>query len=536
MEIEAKYSVLSDKTYEALRSLSKLAGCRLTPGRLLHLHDHYYDTSDHRILSGGYALRLRHQDDRTYYSLKSLGGANGSIHRREEIEYEVPEKEGERPPGDWLPEPFWTRISELTEGQPLTGILTIYQERHERRLLGESEDADIATVALDNVEILQDAGNSQHFVELEVELAQDRTEEELEPIVAELTKMHGLVPQPASKFERGLAFVSRTTPVEHDGTKVKPGDTMGQAMSKILRPLFIKMQDHEQGSYAGVDSEELHDMRVATRRMRTAFWIAEPCLDDAALKKIRKGLGKTADALGAVRDMDVFREKTNTYLTERGSSLKGFSPLFRVWDVEYIRRRNEMLAHLSSKAYARFKRRFWAALQQGIPDGKEVRKIAKVLRPILEERLAAVLAHDATIGRPGLPLASYHALRIDVKRLRYTLEFFRDVLSDEALMAIEAMKVLQDFFGDLQDARVASAHLRAVITFGTWEAPEQVHALWSSTYVGGTTLRTSSPELMVYLAAREAEIERLVNQASATWLAFKASGAPQLVRGALGQL
>ena len=536
MEIEAKYSVLSDKTYGALRSLPELAGCRLTPGRLLHLRDQYFDTSDHRILSGGYAFRLRYQDDRTYYSLKSLGGVSGSVHRREEIEYDVPEADFDRSPGDWLPEPLWSILSELTESQPLVNILTIRQERHERRLLAAAEDVEVATVALDNVEIVQDASTSQRFVELEIELAQDRTEEELEPIVAELTRMRGLVPQPASKFERGLAFVSRTMPVEHDGTKVKPDDTIGRAMTKILRPLFTKMQDHEQGSYAGVDTEELHDMRVATRRMRTAFWIADPYLDGSELKKVRKGLARTADALGAVRDMDVFRDKTDSYLAEHDSDLGGFAPLFRVWDVEYIRRRNEMLEHLSSKAYARFKKRFWASLQEGIPDKREAREVAAVLRQVVEERLEAVLRHDTALVKPGQPLSRYHELRIDVKRLRYTLEFFRDVLGDEALMVIEALKVLQDFFGDLQDARVASAHLRAVITFGTWEAPEQVHALWSSTRVSGTTLRTTSPDLAVYLAAREAEIERLVDQAPATWAAFQASGAPQLVRGAIGHL
>ncbi len=68
---------------------------------------------------------------------------------------------------------------------------------------------------------------------------------------------------------------------------------------------------------------------------------------------------------GAVRDMDVFREKTMAYIAKRQVPLKEFAPLFRVWDVEYIGRRNDMLVHLSSKQYAKFKKAFWDHLRAG---------------------------------------------------------------------------------------------------------------------------------------------------------------------------
>jgi CHAD domain-containing protein len=391
-------------------------------------------------------------------------------------------------------------------------------------------------MALDNVDVIHEEGPRQHFVELEVELAQQRTEADLEPILAALKRLPGLVPQPTSKFERGLAFAVRTSPESAAALRVRPDDTLGQAMSKVLRPLFIRMQDHEQGSYAGVDTEELHDMRVATRRMRTAFWIAESHFDAEALKKIRKGLAETADALGAVRDMDVFREKTESYLAGQDSEPSAFARLFRVWDVEYIRRRNIMLAYLGSKGYARFKQRFWSALQNGLPDKKQPRLVADVVPAMLAERLKVVMAHDRAVGKPGLPLTSYHTLRIDLKRLRYTLEFFCDVLGPSALEAIEALKLLQDVLGDLQDAHVAVAHLHSVIDFGTWEAPEQEHALWSAACANDSELAAPSSALRTYLEAREREIQELLIRVPESWERFKASGAPQMVRDAIDAL
>jgi CHAD domain-containing protein len=60
---------------------------------------------------------------------------------------------------------------------------------------------------------------------------------------------------------------------------------------------------------------------------------------------------------------------------------------------------------------------------------------------------------------PGAPLLTYHALRIHCKGLRYALEFFRDLLGDEAPALIKQVTGMQDLLGELQDAHVAEALL-----------------------------------------------------------------------------
>jgi CHAD domain-containing protein len=277
-------------------------------------------------------------------------------------------------------------------------------------------------------------------------------------------------------------------------------------------------------------------MRVATRRMRTALWIAKPYLDRSVIAHVRKGLRKTARVLGAVRDMDVFREKTEGDLAASRVDRKDLTPLMSIWDVEHTRRRNDMLDYLSGKKYARFKETCWAQIQEGFPERPAPHVLRDILPKIVRQRLDKVIVRGDPIGQDDLTLKDYHRLRIDVKRLRYTLEFFRDLLGPEAAEAIEALKILQDYFGELQDAVVASGHIRAASHFGTWESPKQVHTLWKPR-AGDIGLTTGSSDGMhAYLASREAEIKSYTAGAPDIWQRFQATDAPQKIRNAAAAL
>ncbi|MCU0519477.1 MAG: CHAD domain-containing protein [Anaerolineae bacterium] len=537
MEIEAKFSVLNEATFVALRSLVHLGEYDLTPGETIHLVDTYLDTSDGSIYGDGHAFRRRLQDGAALLSLKSLGTVVGGVHHREELEVREPEGLAGLAPCDWPEGPVRDEICAIAGDEPLEPLFTVEQERLLRHIV-DASGARVADMALDSgVLTLAGGRGRQQFMELEIELSPRRTERDLDGLLVALATMPGLIPQPTSKFERGLAFASRGGAEKPKSQKVRANDTFGRAMSRILTPLFLRMQDHEQGSYDGTDPEELHAMRVATRRMRTALWIAEPYLNLNALKRVTKGLSATANVLGAVRDMDVFREYTMAYMAEAGASPVDFALLFRVWDVEYIGRRNAMLEHLGSKSYAKFKKAFWDHLRVGMPERKAVHRVVELVPTIVRERITQVLDHGELLRSEGLPLATYHALRIDVKRLRYTLEFFRDILGSTAREAIAAMEGLQDFFGALQDARVAAAHLSAVIGFGTWEAPEQAHTLWSPGMAASSALSASggvsNGALAAYLAAQRSRIDFLLSEAPTIWQGFLDAEVPRLVEEAV---
>lgn len=531
MEIEAKYSILDERTYGALKHLPQLAEFSVTEGETYHLHDVYLDTDDHRILAAGYACRQRLEAGRFTLTLKRLSTSQGSIHRREEIKWATHEAPGPDP-SQWPENPVRGRVLALNGNRPLSPLFALDQDRH-LHVLRSEDGRVVAELALDRVYIGADKA-SQHFLELEVELIGEGTEEDLDRIVAALGDVAGLAPQPTSKFERALAFASRKTAVRDTRNhRLSPDDTLGYAMGVILAPLFIRMQEHEQGTYTGEDAEELHDMRVATRRMRSALWIAKPYLDQEVIAPVREELKKTARVLGAVRDMDIFRQKTEDYLASTTDEAADLAPLVQIWNVEYARRRNEMLAYLSSKRYARFKRTGWAQIQGGFPEIPTPHVLREILPTIVTGRLDKVVKQGTAIGQRTLAIKKYHQLRIDVKRLRYTLEFFRDALGPEVNEAIEALKVLQDYFGDLQDAVVASSHIRAAGDFGTWEHPQQPNRLWTISRSDAIIPEKDHRGIARYLETRQKEIATLIDGAVEVWQDFEATGAPAAVMAAI---
>ena len=300
------------------------------------------------------------------------------------------------------------------------------------------------------------------------------------------------------------------------------GDTMAEAARKTFAFHFQRMLYHEPGTRLGEDIEELHDMRVATRRMRAAFRVFGDYLDVSQLRPIRKGLRRTGGVLGAVRDLDVFWDKTRRYLDALPpAQQRDLDPLRQVWEAERERARGEMLAYLDGDRYARFKDRFAEYLQSpgagALPalsnKGEAIpRRLQHVVPVVVYQRLAGVQAYDEWVTRPDVPLERLHRLRIAAKRLRYTLEFFREVLAPEAERSIKEIKGLQDHLGDLQDAVVASGLLRDFLTWGTWG-----HAQARGKEALVPTAPIVAPGVATYLAARQIELQNLLDTFPQAW-------------------
>lgn len=298
-------------------------------------------------------------------------------------------------------------------------------------------------------------------------------------------------------------------------------DLMVEAAHKVLSHHFRQMLKHEAGTRAGEDIEELHDMRVATRRMRAAFGVFAGYLDPDETGRHLRGLKRTGRKLGAVRDLDVFWEKTEHYLESlpKGRPVD-LEPLRGVWQQERERAREQMIGYLDSERYDRFREAFGTFLESPtagelpvLPDGVEPRphRLRFVGPLLIYERLNAVQAYEGWVTGPDVPLERLHALRIAAKGLRYTLEFFVEILGAEARVLIEQIKGLQDHLGDLQDAVVASALLRDFLTWGTWgPGPKGKKQAVSSEPI-------IAPGVAAYLAARQAELQELINTFPQTW-------------------
>ncbi len=302
-------------------------------------------------------------------------------------------------------------------------------------------------------------------------------------------------------------------PMERPG--VEGSDPLAEAGRKVMRYQFAEVLRHEEGTRLGEDIEALHDMRVATRRLRAAFEVFKYAYKPGALKPHLRGLRATGRALGGVRDLDVFMEKVGKYLDSQSEDQQdALDPLIESWNQQRESARNKMLVYLDSEEYSNFKRKFNVFLKtpgagtskgpKDIPSPNLVSELAPVL---IYQRLGAVRSYDPFLEEA--PLELLHALRIEFKKLRYTVEYFREVLGQEAKTVIDDLKKMQDHLGDLNDANVAVQSLGDFIE--SWEVEQARLPESEGENIDGVA---------AYLTYQQAELVRLRDTFPEAWAYF----------------
>lgn len=606
MEIEAKFDIPDQQSFEFMREQDQLAGLVLGAPRVESVHDIYLDTKGRALLAAGYACRRREHGQRSVVTVKSFGRAEGAIHRREELEVEVG---AAQQPQEWPDSDLRALVLRLIGDEPLVPLLQIEQKRTVRR--GSQGARVVAELSLDDV-CFHAGEKRQHTWEMETELIEEGTEGDLAAFSASLTRDWHLRPEPCSKFERALALLDGALgtgnlltagercacesmltqreryrrraqlllaldegadaaragmraglsprrarywtrafrerrlsifpdrllaqalpreisveatgkpapPVGESGPGVSRDDGMGEAARKILLFHFYRMLEHEPGTRSGENVEELHDMRVATRRMRAAFVQFGSYVDQDAYRKFRKSLRRTGRALGRARDLDVFHGKMQSYLDSLPSQDKsGLDPLLAAWQREYDTARIELLDYLDSLAFAEFKEEFAEFLRtpavQVEPtlsgrEGPHAFRVAHVLPVILYDGASRVRAFEEWLAGPDAPPTRYHQLRIASKQLRYSLEFFLEILRPEAKGLIAKVKALQDHLGHLQDAVVVGGIVSNFLAHGTWGS--------SGAHEGEQGLGpVIAPGVAAYLAFEQEQIQELKRSFPEVW-------------------
>jgi CHAD domain-containing protein len=338
---------------------------------------------------------------------------------------------------------------------------------------------DVDEVALDETVIV--VGGGQRPMQLrrvEVEL-QPEWIEALEPIVQQLRASCGLRPAHLSKFEAGLLAVGVEIPGSPDlgSTAITPTSTMGELAFAVVRRQLAVLRAKEPGTRLGEDPEELHDMRVATRRLRAALSLFAGVLPVRA-QVFHDELGWLGRLLGSVRDLDVqleglagMDEETAAWRAEVAADGDGHDPLADLSELLHRERevaRAALLAGLDSMRWERLAKGLHAMAQQG-PARRSVATRTPALIGLPE---LVVARHDKAAKaakkakRTGL-VADFHRLRIRCKRLRYSLEFASEVYEGQTAGYVRQLTAVQDELGLMQDAEVASLRLAELATGDT---------------------------------------------------------------------
>ena len=228
-------------------------------------------------------------------------------------------------------------------------------------------------------------------------------------------------------------------------------------LAQLLRVRFDEVLRHRAASLDESQTEGIHDMRVAIRRLRSVIRDFAEIADKFALKGVRKELKTLADSLGAVRDTDVAIEALEELRVRAADDVvrEGISILL----AEYGERRRsafkKLEPRLSDQAVAGLRTKFDAALESALRqrDLFGAGSLTDAGREIINNRLDDFVSLADALYDP-LATKPLHKLRIAGKHLRYAVELFAEVRGDVlSPFAVEISK-MQSFLGDVHDCDI----------------------------------------------------------------------------------
>lgn len=225
-----------------------------------------------------------------------------------------------------------------------------------------------------------------------------------------------------------------------------------EALGRILRPLLEVMKENEAGILAEIDSEFLHDFRVSIRRTRSALGQLKNVFSTAAADRFRRDFALVQRITGPTRDLDVWLQKERQYQAMVPSGLRSWvQSLFGEIAGERRMARRKMVKHIRRGAYRKIISswdNFLSRPDEGRRAGWPIIRLAK--KRILKA-CRRVLEHGRIVGEPPED-RKLHRLRIECKKLRYLLEFFRCLLPAEKVdELVTRLKKLQDYLGEMND-------------------------------------------------------------------------------------
>jgi CHAD domain-containing protein len=285
---------------------------------------------------------------------------------------------------------------------------------------------------------------------------------------------------------------------------VQADDHLAEAGRKVLRFHLARMLAREAATRDGRDPEDLHAMRVASRRQRAAWRVFGSAFRKGRTRPHRRHLRELAQRLGAVRDLDVLIEQADEYRADLPvTEQRALEPLLAGWRMHRDDARVLLVRELDSDGYKRwiddyrdFVRTEGAAV---LPVGPtEPHRIRDTAASRILEAYEQVRAYEPVLR--WADVETLHDLRIAGKWLRYTMEFVREPLGAESGVLIERVTGLQDHLGLMHDADVA-AHLSRDFLVEN----------------AGSMSQLESAAIGRYLLNREREVVRLQRSIGPSW-------------------
>ncbi|MBK5941463.1 hypothetical protein CCR96_19870 [Halochromatium roseum] len=281
--------------------------------------------------------------------------------------------------------------------------------------------------------------------------------------------------------------------------KLHPGQRADLATKQILRGLLETLEANLEGARQNLDSEFLHDLRVATRRTRSALSQIKGVFPEALVADFKQRFAWLQQVTGPVRDLDVYLLDFPDMERRLPPALRGdLKPLHEQLVWQHAEAQRQLAAELGSTAFNSLLRDWHCFLESevlvseaptaeaidfrdqkrhahprhsplpsdaGLPRQALLPKQAAVpIKQVADQRIRKMLKRVRAEGRAitqDSPPESLHELRKSCKKLRYLMEFFQSLYpKGQVREQIKQTKLLLDNLGRFQDTAVQAQHLR----------------------------------------------------------------------------
>lgn len=248
--------------------------------------------------------------------------------------------------------------------------------------------------------------------------------------------------------------------------ELEPEMSADAAGKLIFSQLLRTIKTNEQGVIGDIDSEFLHDFRVAIRRTRVALGQFKSVLPEQEMSRYQAFFSWLGKLTGDSRDLDVYLLNIDGYKTKLPTDIRqSLVPLNHLLLQKKSHAHQSMVKQLQSNKYISGLTEWQDFLAAGVSADSSASAAALTVKQLADQRIWKTYRQAVKQGEAidaDSPPEALHRLRKTCKKLRYLIEFFQRLYPERPIQKIiQALKRLQDVLGQYQDLSVQQTHLMA---------------------------------------------------------------------------
>lgn len=419
----------------------------------------FFDSFDARLYRTGVVLEERWNGEEHELVLLDLG--SGEPHEHQPIDTHIGFAR-DLPPGT-----FRERLEKVLSARRLLPLFALDTRYQTLRLLDDDGQRTIARVVIEENTFNNGSNKENGRLKARVRLLPiDRNERQARRAALFLEGEIGLEPATYPLFQEALDLSGKrpqgySTKIDH---QLDPDAPIEDSLKQILTALLATLEANIEGAKSNIDPEFLHDLRVATRRTRSAIGQIKGVLPAESLGIFKERFAWVQNVTGPVRDLDVYLLGFDDYRAALPEAMQAdLEPMREYLEAHYDETQAAMARELDSAAFRGLIAEWHELLNTPWGDGGADEGVTEDTKSVADRsiwRLVKRVRKEARAIGPDSPPEALHELRKSCKKLRYLMEFFQSLYPKDTMRGlIKQVKALLDNLGEYQDLTVQAAHL-----------------------------------------------------------------------------